>query len=108
MPPSAPSLAARLPREQQPRAAMASPDIPDYLQDVYWWAYLHPNGVRLFERQWLVNLILWGNFSRLRDAALAEIDTPINQRILQIACVYGDFTQRIGARLGEQGRLDVV
>ncbi|UCV05289.1 rhodoquinone biosynthesis methyltransferase RquA [Dechloromonas denitrificans] len=108
MPPSAPSLAAHLPLEQPPGATPAPPAIPDYLQDVYWWAYLHPNGVRLFERQWLVNLILWGNFSRLRDAVLAEFGTAINQRILQIACVYGDFTQRIAARLGAQGRLDVV
>ena len=108
MPPSAPSLAARLPREQLPGATTAPPAIPDYLQDVYWWAYLHPNGVRLFERQWLVNLILWGNFRRLRDAALAELGSAINQRILQIACVYGDFTQRIAARLGAQGTLDVV
>jgi ubiquinone/menaquinone biosynthesis C-methylase UbiE len=86
----------------------ASAAIPDYLQDVYWWAYLHPNAVRLFERQWLVNLILWGNFSRLRDMALAELGPVINQHLLQIACVYGDFTRRIGIRLGDQGRLDVV
>ena len=33
--------------------------IPEYLQETYWWAYLHPTAVNLFERQWLVNLILW-------------------------------------------------
>jgi len=37
--------------------------VPAYLNETYWWAYVHPNAVRLFERQWLVNLILWGNFS---------------------------------------------
>src|SRR4051812_39825350 len=37
--------------------------VPAYLQETYWWAYVHPNAVRLFERQWLVNLILWGNFA---------------------------------------------
>ena len=47
--------------------------IPAYLQETYWWAYIHPKAVSLFERQWLVNLILWGNFSRLRDAALDEL-----------------------------------
>ena len=31
--------------------------LPAYLQQVYWWAYLHPAAVRIFERQWLVNLI---------------------------------------------------
>ena len=32
--------------------------IPAYLQQVYWWAYVHPNAVKMFERQWLVNAIL--------------------------------------------------
>lgn len=85
--------------------------IPEYLQRVYWWAYLHPNAVRLFEREWLINLILWGNFSRLRDAALDELGAtgePINGRLLQVACVYGNFSQCIDARLGTQGSLDVV
>ena len=45
--------------------------IPEYLHNTYWWAYLHPRAVYIFERQWLVNLILWGNFARLRDARLA-------------------------------------
>ncbi|WP_412480381.1 rhodoquinone biosynthesis methyltransferase RquA [Azonexus sp. IMCC34839] len=83
-------------------------DIPDYLQRVYWWAYLHPNAVRLFEREWLVNLILWGNFARLRDAALAELGEKIDNNVLQIACVYGDFTQRIVSRLSGEGSLEVV
>jgi ubiquinone/menaquinone biosynthesis C-methylase UbiE len=84
------------------------PSIPDYLHKTYWWAYLHPIGVRLFEREWLVNLILWGNFARLRDEALAELDHPIEQQVLQVACVYGDFTQRIAARLGASGTLNVI
>ena len=86
--------------------------IPDYLQDTYWWAYTHPNAVRVFERQWLVNLILWGNFTKLRDAALAEVIDPatdtIQGNVLQIACVYGDFTQQLVRRLTPSARLDVV
>ena len=34
------------------------PDIPDYLHDTYWWAYLHPKSIWIFEREWVVNLIL--------------------------------------------------
>ena len=71
--------------------------IPQYLHDTYWWAYVHPNAVRLFERQWLVNLILWGNFARLRDATLAELGGELAGRTLQVACVYGDFTPRLAA-----------
>jgi ubiquinone/menaquinone biosynthesis C-methylase UbiE len=82
--------------------------IPEYLQQTYWWAYLHPMGVRLFERQWLVNLILWGNFTRLRDLALQEMGSVIDGKVLQVACVYGDFTENLVKRLGPDGSLDVV
>ncbi len=82
--------------------------IPKYLDETYWWAYIHPSGVRFFERQWMVNLILWGNFSKLRDAALAEIDVEDNGKILQVACVYGDFTPKVSAVLPEGAQLDVI
>jgi len=82
--------------------------IPEYLHNTYWWAYLHPRAVHIFERQWLVNLILWGNFARLRDAALQEMGDVINGRVLQVACVYGDFTEHLVRRLGPQGSLDVI
>ncbi len=86
----------------------ASQSVPSYLERHYWWAYVHPNAVRVFERQWLVNLILWGNFGRLRDAALQCLGKPINGRTLQVACVYGDLTQRLVSQLGADARLDVV
>jgi ubiquinone/menaquinone biosynthesis C-methylase UbiE len=105
---SAPGINILLSPEEICQTARTDPAIPEYLQRVYWWAYLHPNAVRLFEREWLINLILWGNFSRLRDAALAELGEPINTRLLQVACVYGDFSQRIAAGLGKLGTLDVI
>lgn len=86
----------------------ASAPIPDYLQETYWWAYLHPNAVKLFERQWLVNLILWGNFARLRDLALAELGGVVAGKVLQVACVYGDFTQKLTQRMGPSASLDVI
>lgn len=82
--------------------------IPAYLEETYWWAYLHPNAVTLFERQWLVNLILWGNFKRLRDAALNEIGSKFEGENLQVACVYGDFSQQAASRLTAGSRLDIV
>jgi len=83
-------------------------DIPEYLEETYWWAYLHPTAVNFFERQWLVNLILWGNFARLRDAALDEIGPSFEGQNLQVACVYGDFSQRAASRLSKESRLDIV
>jgi len=82
--------------------------VPAYLEQVYWWAYIHPNAIRVFERQWLVNLILWGNFARLRDAALEELDPGSGGRSLQVACVYGDFSARLAGRVAPHGMLDIV
>jgi ubiquinone/menaquinone biosynthesis C-methylase UbiE len=82
--------------------------VPDYLAKTYWWAYLHPRAVYLFERQWLVNLILWGNFGRLRDAALDTLGERLDGRTLQIACVYGNLTRRLLSRLDANATLDVV
>ena len=82
--------------------------IPRYLETVYWWAYLHPRAVHLFEREWLVNLILFGNYGRLRDRALAELGAPVHGRTLQVACVYGDLTLRLRAALASNARLQVV
>ena len=82
--------------------------IPRYLETVYWWAYVHPRAVHLFEREWLVNLILFGNYGRLRDLALAELGAPVHGRTLQVACVYGDLTLRLRAALAPEARLAVV
>jgi ubiquinone/menaquinone biosynthesis C-methylase UbiE len=85
-----------------------SVEVPAYLREVYWWAYVHPNAVRFFERQWLVNLILWGNFSRLRDLALDSMGGDMRGCTLQVACVYGDFTRRLSTRLASGASLDVI
>jgi ubiquinone/menaquinone biosynthesis C-methylase UbiE len=83
-------------------------EVPGYLQETYWWAYLHPNAVRIFERQWLVNSILWGNYKRLRNSVLTEINQQFSGQILQLACVYGDLTENIAAKLSLKGQLDVI
>ena len=100
--------AAHRQESDQEISAPAQVPLPAYLQQVYWWAYLHPAAVRVFERQWLVNLILWGNFAQLRDVALDEMGATIDGNILQVACVYGDFTERLAKRLKPTARLDVV
>jgi len=82
--------------------------IPDYLERVYWWAYVRPWAIRIFERRWLVNLILFGNYSRLIDVALEEFGPEAAGKTLQVACVYGDLTQRVSECIGAAGSLDVV
>ena len=90
-----------------PAPALKLP-IPRYLEQVYWWAYVHPNAVRLFEREWLVNLILFGNYGRLRDAALADLGETVHGKTLQVACAYGNITPRLHSRLAPDASLDVV
>lgn len=90
------------------QAGPRSLPIPRYLEQVYWWAYVHPRGVHIFEREWLVSAILFGNYARLRDAALAELGQIVTGRTLQVACVYGNLTARLQQRLSPDARLDVV
>lgn len=103
-PPDAGEPATPVTVSEEPRGVQ----LPPYLVRTYWWAYLHPVGIRVFERQWLVNLILWGNFRRLRDAAVQEIGTGPGSRVLQVACVYGNFSEHVLERVGSGSRLDVV
>ena len=96
----------------EPRLAAvksAPPPIPEYLEDTYWWAYLHPKALHFFEREWVVNLILWGNMRKLTRAVLDEMATPPGSRVLQVACVYGEFSNLLAGHLAGNGsQLDLV
>ncbi len=82
--------------------------IPRYLQETYWWAYLHPRGVKFFDRLWMVNAILFGNFNGLRDAALVRLGDRISGKLIQIAAVYGDITPKIAARMEKGAEYHLV
>ncbi len=82
------------------------PEIPAYLHDVYYWAYLDPKNVRRLDREPVVSVILWGQHRRLQRAAFAEF-LP-GQRVLQPASVYGDFSPNLARHLGTQGCLEVT
>jgi ubiquinone/menaquinone biosynthesis C-methylase UbiE len=84
-------------------------NVPHYLSAHYWWAYVHPRAVQVFERQWLVNLILWGNYPRLSQSALDALGDELPGTTLQVACVYGDLTERLCARAAAgRGRVDII
>lgn len=88
------------------------PAIPPYLTRHYWWAYVHPRAAQIFERDWLINLILLGHYRELRDAAitavLAGMARKHSPRVLQIACVYGNLSQCLLQQLPATAGLDVV
>ena len=92
-----------IPQNGQALSSAVLPAIPGYLNETYTWAYVTPEAVKRFERQWLVNLILWGNFARLRDIALDSFGHNPSGQSLQIACVYGNLTAHFAARHQELG-----
>jgi ubiquinone/menaquinone biosynthesis C-methylase UbiE len=100
-------LAATATSERFPSSPRAnSPEIPAYLRDVYYWAYLNPRNVRLLDRELVVEAILWGQHRRLRETALAELEP--GQTILQPACVYGEFSPALAKHLGPRGCLEII
>lgn len=99
---------ADFPTNELPLDSPAQSDVPEYLSKFYWWAYLHPYAVRFFDRPWIINLILLGNYRRLGKAALDALGSLVNQRVLQLACVYGDLTPRLAGKLEGAASLDVV
>ncbi len=88
------------------RLQAEAPEIPAYLRDIYYWAYLNPRNVRLLDRELVVSVILWGQHRHLQRAAFAEL--PPGQRVLQPASVYGDFSSTLARHLGPRGRLEVT
>ena len=79
--------------------------VPDYLEDTYSWAYLNPRALGLLDSPLVVSTILWGNYRRLQRVTFEELSP--GQRVLQPACVYGDFSPSLAAFLGPQGHLEV-
>jgi ubiquinone/menaquinone biosynthesis C-methylase UbiE len=100
-----PSSFTRHPRNETIPAASA-PEIPDYLQDTYYWAYVNPRNVRLLDREIVVRTILWQQHMKLQRLAFAEIQP--GQSVLQPASVYGSFAPNLARHIGPTGRLDVV
>ena len=62
------SLAVRLDEPvglELPGTDAVVPNIPDYLNDTYHWAYIHARNVRLLDREIVVRTILWQQHNRL-------------------------------------------
>lgn len=96
-----------MPDGQQPHkiAELDETQVPGYLRDTYAWAYLSEFGTRFFDRQSIVNAILWGNASRLCRWACKEITA--GNHVLQPAAVYGNFSRILAQTVGPTGRLDI-
>ena len=91
-----------------PHGTSLHPPIPAYLEENYWWAYVHPRAVRFWDRQWLINLVLLGNYKRLCNQVLDGCRHSLPGRTLQVGCAYGDITPRLAQCVEQDGMLDVI
>ncbi|MBX9296394.1 rhodoquinone biosynthesis methyltransferase RquA [Chromobacterium piscinae] len=91
------------------RASAGDPyyqDVPDYMTEVYDWAYVNPRKARMLDHKLVVRTLLFGNDQRLMRAYLDEIRP--GERVWQVAHVYGDLVQRAAARVGADGRFTLT
>ena len=75
--------------------------VPEYMTEVYDWAYVNPARVRLLDRNIVVTILLFLNDQRLMRAYLNEIKP--GSRVWQVAHVYGDLVTRAAQKVGPQG-----
>jgi ubiquinone/menaquinone biosynthesis C-methylase UbiE len=81
------------------------PALPAYLAETYTWAYLSDFGTRFFDRQAVVNTILWGNAQRLIRWATDCVRPGMS--VFQPAAVYGSFSRDLAAAVGPKGSVTV-
>ncbi len=80
--------------------------VPDYMVDVYDWAYVNPRWVEKLDNNFVVWTLLFGNAGRLIKAYLNEIKP--GSRVWQVAHVYGDQMSQLADRVGPKGFLEVT
>ncbi|NOY15780.1 MAG: class I SAM-dependent methyltransferase [Gammaproteobacteria bacterium] len=68
---------------------------PEYLARHYWWAYLWKPAIWFFDHQPIINCILFGQYQRLLDQTLKQLDGHLAGRLLQLTCVYGKLTPKL-------------
>lgn len=76
--------------------------VPDYMVDVYDWAYVNPTKARLLDRNIVVKTLLFGNDQRMMRAYLNEVEPGMS--VWQVAHVYGDLVSRVTQKVGPDGK----
>jgi len=74
--------------------------LPEYLAEHYWWAYLSPKGVNFFDRPFIVNRILWGQYHRIAQDAVNLFSSEnelvtLKEKVAGITCAYGEFFPKL-------------
>jgi len=76
--------------------------LPEYLAEHYWWAYLSPKGVGFFDRPFIVNRILWGQYHKIAQDAVDLFSSEnelvnTKEKVAGISCAYGEFFPKLAA-----------
>lgn len=77
-------------------------ELPEYLAKHYWWAYLSPKGVEFFDRPFIVNRILWGQYHKIAQDTVdlfSSENALVNakQTVAGVSCAYGEFFPKLAA-----------
>ncbi len=75
--------------------------VPDYMTEVYDWAYVNPRRAALLDRNLVVSTLLFLNDQRLMRRYLDAIRPGMT--VWQVAHVYGDLVQRAADKVGRSG-----
>jgi SAM-dependent methyltransferase len=81
-------------------------DLPDYMKDVYGWAYVNPRHVAWLDHNWVVRVLLFGHDRSLMRAYL-DLVRP-GMKVWQVAHVYGDLVCRVADKVGVNGVFDLT
>lgn len=80
--------------------------LPQYMDEVYNWAYVNERNVEWLDRNLVFNVLLFGNAHRLKRAYLERLKPGMN--IWQVAHVYGDLVQKVAEKVGPTGHFDIT
>lgn len=81
-------------------------DVPDYMLEVYDWAYVNPRHAAFLDRNIVVRVLLFGNDQRLMRAFLNRVRPGM--KVWQVAHVYGDLVRRVADKVGGNGVFDLT
>ena len=76
-------------------------NVPDYLKEVYDWAYVNPKYVRFLDHDATVWSLLFLNAGRLMNRYLDLIEPGM--RVWQVAHVYGSLVVDVANKVGKDG-----
>jgi ubiquinone/menaquinone biosynthesis C-methylase UbiE len=73
-----------------------------------YWLYRSPRLIRLLDRQFISSVILLFQYHRLARLVLAPLcASREGQRVLQVSCVFGNFTQRLVSCVHKLGHVTI-